>query len=74
VKIYICDTNNHCIRMCYYDVGQVQTLQFTGVPPTQHEFLDPKAELQSSPLKKPGKDDMNELNLVCEGGLCRLAD
>jgi hypothetical protein len=26
VKIYICDTNNHCIRSCYYDSGTVTTL------------------------------------------------
>jgi len=43
VKVYICDTNNHCIRSCYYDVGNVTTLQFKGVPPTQVEFHDLKA-------------------------------
>ena len=32
VKVYICDTNNHCIRKTYYDVGQVETPTIKGVP------------------------------------------
>jgi hypothetical protein len=32
VKVFICDTNNHCIRFCHYDVGQVTTLAFKNVP------------------------------------------
>ena len=32
VKIFICDTNNHCIRSCHYDVGKLKTLTFKGVP------------------------------------------
>ena len=32
VKVFICDTNNHCIRCCHYDVGQITTLSFKGVP------------------------------------------
>jgi hypothetical protein len=32
VKIYICDTNNHCIRRVWYDQGDVSTPVFTGVP------------------------------------------
>lgn len=32
VKVYICDTNNHCIRVCHYDEGAVTTLALSGVP------------------------------------------
>ena len=32
VKVYICDTNNHCIRRVFYDMGVVETPQITGVP------------------------------------------
>lgn len=32
VKIYIADCNNHCIRMVYYDSGDVITVEFKGVP------------------------------------------
>jgi len=32
VKVYICDTNNHCIRRVYYDVGEVVTPSIRGVP------------------------------------------
>lgn len=32
VKVYICDTNNHCIRKVYYDVGEVITPEIRGVP------------------------------------------
>lgn len=32
VKVYICDTNNHCIRRTYYDIGLVSTPKISGVP------------------------------------------
>lgn len=32
VKVYICDTNNHCIRRIYYDQGVVETPAIRGVP------------------------------------------
>jgi len=32
VKVYIIDTNNHCIRRVYYDVGEVVTPEIKGVP------------------------------------------
>ena len=32
VKVYICDTNNHCIRRVYYDFGEVVTPSIRGVP------------------------------------------
>ena len=32
VKVYICDTNNHCIRVCHYDERAVTTLVMSGVP------------------------------------------
>ena len=32
VKVYICDTNNHCIRKTYYDIGAVETPVIKGVP------------------------------------------
>ena len=32
VKVYICDTNNHCVRRVYYDQGTVETPTITGIP------------------------------------------
>lgn len=32
VKVYICDTNNHCLRQVYYDIGEVVTPTIRGVP------------------------------------------
>ena len=32
VKIFVCDTNNHCIRMVFYDMGDVTTLALAGIP------------------------------------------
>ena len=32
VKVYICDTNNHCIRRVYYDQGVVDTPRIIGIP------------------------------------------
>lgn len=32
VKVYICDTNNHCIRRVYYDQGVLETPVIRGVP------------------------------------------
>ena len=32
VKVYICDTNNHCIRRTYYDIGLVSTPKISGIP------------------------------------------
>ena len=32
VKVYVCDTNNHCVRRVYYDMGQVDTPTIKGVP------------------------------------------
>ena len=36
VKVYICDTNNHCIRRTYYDIGSVETPKISGVPICAH--------------------------------------
>ena len=30
--MYVCDTNNHCVRRVYYDMGQVDTPTIKGVP------------------------------------------
>lgn len=32
VKVYICDTNNHCIRKVFYDIGDISTPEIRGVP------------------------------------------
>lgn len=32
VKVYIVDTNNHCIRKVFYDSGFVETPEVKGVP------------------------------------------
>ena len=34
VKIFIADCNNHCIRYCDYDDGEVHTIELIGVPPS----------------------------------------
>lgn len=36
VKVYICDTNNHCIRRTFYDIGHVETPKIAGVPQCAH--------------------------------------
>lgn len=49
VKIYICDTNNHCIRQCLYDLGHVTTCNFRGIPAPSEAQFDQK-RLGSSQL------------------------
>lgn len=51
VKVYICDTNNHCIRTCYYDVGTVTTLVIKGIPAASVEFHE-KHHVQDISAKK----------------------
>jgi hypothetical protein len=69
VKIYICDTNNHCIRMCYYDVGLVSTLVLKGVPPTSVEFHDRNSAVDISAKKREAMqgETNDQTNLICEG-------
>ena len=52
MKVYICDTNNHCVRMCHYDVGHVTTPEFRGVPPTQCEFQSTEDIRKSEKVKQ----------------------
>lgn len=41
VCVYICDTNNHCVRRLYYDEGSLHTVQLKGVPATAHSETKP---------------------------------
>lgn len=50
--MYICDTNNHCIRTCHYDVGHVTTLVFKGVPPASVEFHERNPPIDMSTKKR----------------------
>ena len=52
VKVFICDTNNHCVRMCHYDVGHVTTPEFRGVPRTQCEFQSTEDIRKSEKVKQ----------------------
>jgi hypothetical protein len=68
VKVYICDTNNHCIRTCYYDVGQVSTLVLKGVPPASVEFHERNVVGEISAKKREAaKGGSENTNLKCEG-------
>ena len=44
VKVYISDTNNHCIRRVYYDIGAVETPLITGVPSCANGECKPLTE------------------------------
>jgi hypothetical protein len=71
VKIYICDTNNHCIRKLYYDIGNVTTPDFSGITRCETELMEKQPLLDISPSKKtPNPNQSGETNLVCEGGVC----
>jgi len=70
VKIYICDTNNHCIRVCHYDVGSVDTLVFTGVPKSSVEFHEKNATVELSAKKRETLKFEGDTNLRCEGDQC----
>jgi len=85
VKVYICDTNNHCIRKVYYDVGEVVTPEIRGVPlcmdgecnPTDLEddslALKERGIVQRSPQKLGSKAD-EALNLECKNGQCEMPE
>lgn len=67
VKVYICDTNNHCIRTCHYDVGHLQTLVFKGVPPASFEFHERNAVGDISAKKREAmKGAGDQTDLRCE--------
>ena len=65
--MYICDTNNHCIRKCYYDIGQVTTIAFVGVPKTSIEFHDKDAVGDVSAKKRKALKSTEVTNMRCEG-------
>lgn len=73
VRVYICDTNNHCIRACHYDVGHLQTLVFKNVPAPNFEFHERntvanQGSIKREPAKGANLDEAS--NLVCEGNQC----
>ena len=75
VKVYICDTNNHCIRSCYYDVGSITTLQIKGIPLPTIEFHDKNAINDIAAKKREvAAGATDQTNLRCEGDQCFYDD
>lgn len=68
VKVYICDTNNHCIRTCYYDLGQVTTCVFKGVPSANSSAIGTKQD--SIRKREAVKGATDQTNFRCEGDEC----
>ena len=69
VKVYICDTNNHCIRQTYYDVGSVVTPVIAGIPRCVSGECFPDEEVdeatkQRSINQKKGGEDEGKMNMV----------
>ena len=80
VKVYICDTNNHCIRRVFYDQGTVETSIIEGVPEcvsgecapvdqTDDEIDARKEHEIKQRANEKGDDKGNELDCP-EGQLC----
>lgn len=80
VKVYICDTNNHCIRRIYYDVGVVETPRISGVPSCasgecvqvdqSDSEVNANKEHQIQQREQPANDGKNQ-GLQCnEDGTC----
>lgn len=75
MKVYICDTNNHCIRSCYYDVGSITTLQIKGIPLPTIEFHDKNAINDIAAKKREvAAGATDQTNLRCEGDQCFYDD
>ena len=73
VRVYICDTNNHCIRTCFYDIGEVTTLEIKGIPTVNQELYEKDQVVDISAKKRESKvqeDNEDETNLKCEDGNC----
>ena len=83
VKVYICDTNNHCIRKVYYDIGTVSTPEIRGgplcmdgecSPEDLEDYMNKDKEIHTrSPSKQPKAGD-EDIDLECKGGQCELPD
>lgn len=80
VKVYVADTNNHCIRQVFYDSGLVTTPQISGVPRCAGGECVPQAamddsidieqkEVNSKMKEKPATDEAP--NMECEDGNCK---
>ena len=67
VKIFIADCNNHCIRMVYYDSGDVVTLEFKGVPPAESQAAEDGADTTEGTTNKSGLNDEDLMGLECDG-------
>ena len=52
VRVYVCDTNNHCVRCVYYDIGQVVTPKITGVPSASDKLLEKDQKVDISAKKR----------------------
>ena len=72
VKVYICDTNNHCIRTCYYDIGQVTTLEIKGIPTVNQDLYEKDQVVDISAKKRESKtiDNGDQTDMRCEDGNC----
>lgn len=70
MKVYVCDTNNHCIRKVYYDIGMISTPEIHGIPAAD-DLMERDARITMSAQKRQGaKDGDLATNLVCEDGKC----
>ena len=80
VKVYICDTNNHCIRRVFYDQGTVETPIIEGVPecvsgecaPVDQtdDEIDARKEHEIKQRANEKGDDKGEMLDCPEGQLC----
>ena len=80
MKVYIADTNNHCIRQVFYDSGFVNTPEIRGVPLCAGGECVPQAamddsidvsqkEVNAKMKEKPATDEAP--NMQCDGGVCQ---
>ena len=68
VKVFVCDTNNHCIRRVLYDIGEVTTLKISGIPPASGDGSETLAETDLGSTKILNREF--EEGMICENGEC----
>ena len=79
MKVFICDTNNHCIRRVYYDLGEVVTPVIKGIPVGAGQIQADESQTKIASInQREGSKGLiageGETNLKCEGGLCVVPD
>ena len=82
IKVFIADCNNHCVRYCYYDQGQLITPVIKGVPNICGDaYVDDEAAIQQ--MKQNSKSingksttqnttlkTNDTMDLECDGEMC----